>query len=285
MAMIDVNGTTLYYEDTGPGSTGETIVFSHGLLWGTELFAPQLAALRKRYRCIAWDHRGQGRSETDRRNTIGLELVWHDAARLLERLALGPVHFCGLSMGGFIAMRMAVFRPELIQSLILIETSADEEPQENLARYRMLARVVKLLGPHVVQRRVLPIMLGKTILTDPARRAEVSRYSDLMARRDDIWRAVNGVIDRAPIRDELARITAPTLVIVGEEDVATPPEKAERIAAAISGSKLVRIPRAGHSSTVEEPGAVTAAIEGFLSTLPQIRSWSTFQSGRQGWVR
>jgi pimeloyl-ACP methyl ester carboxylesterase len=92
-----------------------------------------------------------------------------------------------------------------------------------------------------------------------------------MASRKDIWRAVNGVVDRAPIHGDLGRITAPTLVVVGEEDVATVPEKAERLAAGIRGAKLVRIPRAGHSSTVEEPAAVTAAIESFLATLPPIR--------------
>jgi 3-oxoadipate enol-lactonase len=111
MPMIEVNGTRLYYEDTGPGSTGETIAFSHGLLWSTELFAPQIAALRGRYRCIAWDHRGQGRSAADHRNTIGIELVWQDAMRLLGQLGCGPVHFAGVSMGGFVALRAAAFRP------------------------------------------------------------------------------------------------------------------------------------------------------------------------------
>ena len=100
--MIDVNGTRLYYEDTGPGSTGETIVFSHGLLWCTALFAPQIAALRDRYRCIAWDHRGQGQSAIDHRNCIGIELVTQDAIALLAGLGTGPVHFVGLSMGGFV---------------------------------------------------------------------------------------------------------------------------------------------------------------------------------------
>ncbi len=271
MPTIEVNGTKLYYEDTGPGSTGETIAFSHGLLWGTELFAPQIAALRGRYRCVAWDHRGQGRSAPDHRHTIGLELVWHDAMRLLEQVVGGPVHFCGVSMGGFVAMRMAAFRPDLVRSLILVETSADPEPLENVGRYRMLTAAVKLLGPRVVMRRVRPIMLGKTILTDPMRRGEVERFTEVMGRRKDIWRAVNGVIDRAPIHGDLGRITVPTLVLVGEEDVATVPEKAERIAAAIRGAKLVRIPRAGHSSTVEEPAAVTAALESFLATLPPIR--------------
>ncbi|HEU4404869.1 MAG TPA: alpha/beta fold hydrolase [Polyangiaceae bacterium] len=267
MAMIEVNGTSLYVEDTGPGSTGETVAFSHGLLWGTELFAPQIAALRGRYRCIAWDHRGQGKSAPDHRHCIGMELVWQDAVALLEKLAPGPVHFVGLSMGGFVAMRLAARRPELVRSLVLIETSADPEPLENVPRYRLLVRVVRVLGPRAVKSRVEPIMLGRTILADPARAAERRRYAEIMMRRRDVWRAVNGVIDRAGVYDELARIEAPTLVLAGDEDVATVPAKAERLQAAIAGAKLVRVPRAGHSSSVEEPAAVTSAIEAFLASL------------------
>ena len=63
MPMIRANGTALYYEDTG--GTSVPVVFSHGLLWDTKLFAPQIAVLRDRYRCIAYDHRGQGRSADD----------------------------------------------------------------------------------------------------------------------------------------------------------------------------------------------------------------------------
>lgn len=272
MPTIELNGTTLYYEDTGPGTTGETIVFSHGLLWGTELFAPQIAALRGRYRCIAWDHRGQGRSAADHRDAIGIELVWQDATLLLEALKVDRVHFCGLSMGGFVAMRMASRRPDLVRSLMLLETSADPEPIENLGRYRLLTRVVKLIGPRIVQSRVLPIMFGKTILTDRTRRDELARYGELLSRRRDIWRAVNGVIDRAGIHDELSRIHVPTLVVVGDEDVATPPPKAERIVAGIKGASLAHIARAGHSSSVEEPAAVIAAMETFLRSLPAARS-------------
>jgi pimeloyl-ACP methyl ester carboxylesterase len=272
MATIEVNGTELYYEDTGPGTTGETIVFSHGLLWGTELFAPQIEALRARYRCIAYDHRGQGRSAADHRETIGMELVWQDAVALLEALQTGPVHFCGLSMGGFVAMRMAARRPDLVRSLILIETSSDPEPIENVGQYRLLTRVVRFVGTWPVKSRVAPIMLGKTILTERARHSEVERFMAVMTRRRDIWRAVNGVIDRAGVHDELKRIVAPTLVVVGDEDVATPRAKAEKIASAIARAKLVGIPRAGHSSTVEEPVAVNAAIEAFLTALPEARA-------------
>lgn len=265
MPMIEVNGTSLYYEDTGAGS--ETIVFSHGLLWGTEMFAPQIAALRDRYRCIAWDHRGQGRSAADHRHCIGMELLWQDAVALLDKLGVSRVCFVGLSMGGFVAMRVAARNPELVKKLILIETTIGPEPLENVRRYRLLNTIYRTLGPRVLAKRVGPIMLGRTILSDPAREGEVERFIQLMTRRRDIWRAVNGVIDRTGISEaELARIDVPTLVLVGDEDVATPHAKAQQVAASIAGARLVTIPRAGHSSSVEEPAAVTAAIESFLQS-------------------
>lgn len=272
MPTIDVNGTTLNYVDTGPGSTGETIAFSHGLLWGVELFEPQIAALKDRYRCIAWDHRGQGKSAADPgRECIGMELVWQDAVALLETLKPGPVHFCGLSMGGFVGMRMGARRPDLVKSLMLLETSSDPEPAENVPKYRTLTKMVRVLGATlsrpIIKSRVAPIMVGKTILGDASRKADLARFTEIMGRRGDIWRAVNGVIDRAGIHAELGRVTVPTLVLVGEEDVATVPAKAEKIAGAIKGAKLVRIPRAGHSSSVEEPAAVTSALEEFLRGL------------------
>jgi len=265
MPIAEVNGTALYFEDTGPGSTGKTIAFMHGLLWGTELFAPQINALRARYRCIAWDHRGQGRSGPEGRHTIPMELVWQDAVSLLHHLGVTRAHVCGLSMGGFVGMRLASRQPALVDKLVLIETSSEPEPVENVGRYRMLSKVYRALGPRPIAGRVAPIMMGTSILADKARKAEVDGYVKLMTRRRDVWKAVNGVIDRAGIADwELAQIRAPTLVIVGDEDVATPRPRAEGIVSRIAGATLVVIPRAGHSSTVEEPTEVTRHIEEFL---------------------
>jgi pimeloyl-ACP methyl ester carboxylesterase len=86
----------------------------------------------------------------------------------------------------------------------------------------------------------------------------------LAGNRRSVWRAVNGVIERQGVEDELQRIVAPTLVIAGEEDTATPPDDVERLAALIPKAQLVRIPAAGHSSTIEQPALVTAAIRRFL---------------------
>jgi pimeloyl-ACP methyl ester carboxylesterase len=87
--------------------------------------------------------------------------------------------------------------------------------------------------------------------------------------RIGVERALGGVIARAGVEDEIAKITAPTLVVVGDEDVATVPAKAERIRDLIPGAKLAVIPRAGHSSTIEEPDAVNAALASFLAEVAQ----------------
>ena len=263
MPKVAVNGTELHVEDTG--GPGETILFSHGLLWNTALFAPQVAALRDRYRCVAYDHRGQGRSADDARKVIDMDLLTDDVVALIDALGLGRVHFCGLSMGGFVGMRLAARHPQRVRSLMLCDTSAEPEPPESVPKYKRMNMAARWLGPRVVMPQVMPILFGKTALADPARAADRREWQDqLNKNRRSIWRAVNGVLYREPVLDELPKIGAPTLVIVGDEDVATVPAKAQRIASGIPHARLAVIPDAGHSSTVEQPAAVNAAIRSFL---------------------
>lgn len=263
MPFLNVNGTRLYYEDTG--GSGEPLVFSHGLLWSCRMFDKQVAALKDRYRCIAFDHRGQGQSDVWKVDTVDMETVYADAVGLIEQLGVGPCHFAGLSMGGFVGMRMAARRPDLLRSLILLETTADPEPEENVPRYKALNFTARWLGLRLVADRVMRIMFGRTFLEDPARSVERAEWRRrLVENRRDIWRAVNGVIRRRGVYEELSRIKTPTLVLVGAEDVATVPAKAERIHAAVAGSKLVKLPRGGHTSSVEEPELMNAALVSFL---------------------
>src|SRR5712692_7413714 len=163
MPIIRVNGAELYYEEHGGGS--DTIIFAHGLLWSCRMFDDQIAALKDRYRCIAFDFRGQGRSEVTR-DGYDMDTLSEDAAALIEALNCAPCHFVGLSMGGFIGMRLAARRPELIKSLILLETSSDPEPSENIAKYKQFNLVARWLGLGLVVDRVMPIMFGQKFLTD-----------------------------------------------------------------------------------------------------------------------
>lgn len=267
MPDVELNGARIHYRTAGSGP--ETVVFAHGLLWSSEMFAPQIEALSDRYRCIAFDFRGQGRSQVTDAG-YDMDTLAVDAAALIERLGAAPCHLVGLSMGGFVAMRVAARRPELVRSLILLETSADAEPSENVPRYRLLNFVARWFGLSLVTSRVMPIMFGEKFLTDDGRTTERAHYRAILSanHRIGISRAVRGVIDRQPIAPELGRIRAPTLVLVGDQDVATVPAKSARIRDLIPGATLVTIPGAGHTSTLEEPAAVTAAIESFLATRP-----------------
>ena len=114
MATFHGNGTAIYYEDTGRHAL--PIVFSHGLLWNTELFAPQIAVLKDRFRFIAYDHRGQGKSADGTGRAIGIDTLTNDAATLIEGLGLGRVHFCGLSLGGIVGMRLRLNGSKRISS-------------------------------------------------------------------------------------------------------------------------------------------------------------------------
>jgi pimeloyl-ACP methyl ester carboxylesterase len=266
MPRITVNGCEIYYEEVGAGP--QTVVFAHGLLWSGRMFEAQVAALSGRYRCVTFDFRGQGQSEVTA-SGYDMDTLSEDAAALVEKLHLAPCHFLGLSMGGFVGMRLAARRPELVRSLILMETSADPEPPENVPRYRMLSRVARWLSMRLVAGKVLPIMFGRKFLSDPARAEEREKWRQCLLANDKIGtsRATEGVITRLPVDNEIPAIRVPTLILCGDQDVATPPAKAERIRSLIPGSRCVIIPGAGHSSSIEEPAAVNAAIAKFLAEL------------------
>jgi 3-oxoadipate enol-lactonase len=275
MPTIRVNGASLHYEEQGVGP--ETVVFAHGLLWSGRMFDAQVAELsvpdpgevNPRYRCITFDFRGQGKSEVTA-DGYDMDTLTDDAAALIEALGAAPCHFVGLSMGGFIGMRLAARRPGLLRSLVLMETSADPEP--NVLKYRLLGGVVRLLGKRgfaLVMGKVMRIMFGRTFLEDPAREAErrLWRERGMENHPVGILRALDGVIERRAVYDELDRIALPTLVMVGDQDVATVPAKAGRIAGRIPGAKLVTIPGAGHTSSVEEPEFVNRTLAEFLSSV------------------
>lgn len=263
MPHIQVNGVKLYYTDTnGPGK--ETIVFSHGLLWSGAMFAAQVEHLKSRYRVITYDHRGQGQSEV---TAVGYDMdtLAEDALALIKVLGVAPCIFAGLSMGGFIGMRLAARHPEVISKLILMETSAQAEPGANIPRYHLLCGIVKLFGTRPVTHAVMKIMFGQKFLQDDKRK-ELRHFwvRQLQQNKRSIVKAVYGVTKRTGVENELGAIKCPTLIIVGDQDAATVPDKARFIHGQIPVSQLVIIPGAGHTSSVEEPEEVNRAIDGFL---------------------
>lgn len=263
MPEVVIRGARLSYLERGKGSP---VVLSHGFLWSGRMFDAQVAALESRFRCLAYDHRGQGNSEVTE-SGYSIDELAEDAAALIQKLGAAPCHFVGLSMGGFVGMRLAARRPELIKSLSLLETAAGAEPLFKVFKYRALGAIAKVAGLKPVAGAAMKTMFGRKFLTDPSRaalRAEQRRLLEANSLPGMLRTLKSAIVERPAIEGELSSIRCPTLVIVGEQDVATVPAKSERIHALIAGSRLVVVPGAGHTSTVEEPEAINAALVPFI---------------------
>ncbi|MFD2416852.1 alpha/beta fold hydrolase [Amycolatopsis pigmentata] len=265
MPTVTANGATIAYHDEGPRDA-PTVLFGHGLLFGGWMFRPQIAALRDRYRCVTLDWRGQGESPAAA-GDYGMDTLAADAVALIGELGLAPVHWVGLSMGGFVGQRLAARHPHLLRSLTLLGTSAAAEDRRAAREYKLLGWFQRFFGVKPVLGNVAPLLFGPTFLSDPASEPIIGEWAHRLASidRSALRRAVFGVADRAPVEPEITTIVAPTLVVTGADDRATPPERARRIAALIPGAELHIIGDCGHSSTLEQPSVITKLLDEFLT--------------------
>ena len=193
MPTIRVSDVELFYQESGHGP--ETLVFSHGLLMDHSMFAAQGSALESRYRVIAYDHRGQGQSP-DPGHGYDMDTLTQDAAALVRALNAAPCHFAGLSMGGFVGMRLAARHPELVRSLILMNTGAGKEGLLNRIRYGFLAHLVKVISPRPFVPIAVKELFGATTRRNPAKQAlrwhdphtSASRAVVLAAEKRGTWK-------------------------------------------------------------------------------------------------
>jgi pimeloyl-ACP methyl ester carboxylesterase len=229
------------------------------------MFHPQIQVLREHWRCVAFDFRGQGKSELTETG-YDVETLTQDTAALIGALQLAPCHFVGLSMGGFVGMRLATRHHGLLRSLALLDTSADAEPRLAMASYWIMAQVARWLGLRPVLPQIMEVMFAPRFLHDPGRAAlrRQCRQQLLANRNSGVLQALQGIIARRSIIDEIAAIRIPTVILVGTRDVPTPPPVARRIQERIKDSKLVLLRDAGHTSTLEAPEEVSAILQGFL---------------------
>jgi pimeloyl-ACP methyl ester carboxylesterase len=130
-----------------------------------------------------------------------------------------------------------------------------------------MGRVYRITGISPLRRTVTRLMFGPGFRADPASQPTLDEWTRRLRHcsRAAISDAVRAVADRASVEQEITAITAPTLVIVGADDVPTPPRHAERIARRIAGSRLVQLPNCGHSSTLEQPEIITQLLCAFYS--------------------
>jgi 3-oxoadipate enol-lactonase len=262
MPRAEVNGQHLHYQDVGSGEPA--VLFSHGLLMDHSMFAPQLAALSQRWRCIVWDERGHGQTLT----SPDAFTYWdsaRDALGLLDHLTIEQAVLVGQSQGGFLSLRAALMAPERVRALILIASQDRSEDPPNVANYERLLAAFKAPGgpPQQVLDSVTGLILGPGA-PDIGRWQQSWRYTPL----DTLDQVFTTVLKRRDdVHGRLAELTMPILVIHGEADGAIEPSAAKRLAGDLPNAELVLIPGAAHAPNYSHPDAVNPHIERFLSSL------------------
>jgi 3-oxoadipate enol-lactonase len=239
--------------DGPPGAP--VLVLSHALGLSMAMWDPQLEGLSRALRVVRYDHRGHGGSPvTPGPYTIGE--LGGDLVKLLDRLGLERVSFCGVSLGGMVGLWLAANAPERVDRLVLCGTAARmPRPEDYAARARLVRqRGMAAIADGVIGRWFTP--------TFPNRRPDLVAWirSLLLATQPEGYAGACEAVASMDLRDDLARIGAPTLLIAGAEDPATPPELSGEIARRVKSATVVVTPGASHLANVEQPEAITGQI-------------------------
>lgn len=263
MPTISVNGVSLYYELHGPAEA-EVLVLSNGVLMNTASWGLQVPALSGRYRLLLHDCRGMGRSEHPA-GPYTMEGHADDLAALLDALKIEKAHIGGISYGAEVSLAFALRHPQRTRSLFLSSAVSHSDP--------VLAGLVGIWSaaarrkdPRLLYQVSYPLNFSDRYLA--ANHAALEAASERYKLLDlDAVLELFLCFERLNLTAELHRITAPTLVLVGEEDILKPRKYSEIIAREIPGAKLVVVPGAGHALCLEQPEVFNALLLGFLAVL------------------
>lgn len=262
MPTVSLNGTEIHWRDAGTGP--DTVLLLHAFPLHSGMWSRQLSALEKRHRVIAVDYRGLGKSGPPPEAST-LDLLAEDVRALLAHLRIERTAVAGLSMGGYLSLELYRQAPALFRGLALCDTRAGADTEEGKAGREQFARTALERGLSWVADEMTPKLLKAD--PDPAVVKEVRRLIQ-DGTPAGVAAAQRGMARRPDSTSLLAKITCPTLVIVGEGDTLTPPAESEKMAAAVKGARLVKIPDAGHLANIENPDVFNAALTSFVDGLP-----------------
>ena len=262
MSTASVNGTEIHYRDSG--TSKDVVLLLHAFPLHSGMWTRQMAALSARHRVIAPDYRGLGKSAVPP-EVSSLDLLAQDVRALLQHLRIERAAVAGLSMGGYVAFELYRQAPALFRGLALCNTRAGADADEGKATREQFAKTALERGLSWVADEMVPKLLRRE--PDPAVMKEVrSLISEGMPA--GVAAAQRGMARRPDSAPTLATISCPTLVVTGEEDTLIPPAESEKMAKAVKGAKLVKVPRAGHLPNLENPDAFNAALTAFVDGLP-----------------
>jgi pimeloyl-ACP methyl ester carboxylesterase len=262
MEALRANGLEIAYVRAGEGPP---LVLAHGAAVDSRMWRPQLVALADEFSVVAWDEPGAGRS-SDVPAGFALADYANCLAALVRALDLGPAHLAGLSWGGTVAQELYRQHPELVATLVLVDTYAGWKG--SLPAEEVRARVEGVRQMVAAADHLFDPTLPGLFACDPP--PELVRLMEAMAAdvRPESMSTALEVMAEADLRDLLPRIAVPTLLVWGELDARSPLSVARQFEDAIPDAKLVVIPGAGHVSNLEAPELFNDVVRGFCRAHP-----------------
>lgn len=267
MPIASINGVDLNYEIHGQG---EAIVFLHGYTGSTRDWANQMSVLSSRYRVIALDQRGHGKSAAlSREDDYSVEIFVDDVLAVLKRLDIKRCCLVGHSLGGFIALQLAVEHPEVLSALVLVDTAAGRfDTVPNFAQLRQkldeLARTQGMAAAFEYDAANNPQRIEK-FQKHPELR-EVIRQKLLMTSVDGYIYVSKAIGRWRPVESRLSEIGVPALIYWGDEDLPFA-EAVQVLKKGIANSELVTVGGVGHSPHEEAPDDFNEALLKFLGRI------------------
>jgi pimeloyl-ACP methyl ester carboxylesterase len=258
MSEITVDTKRIFYTEKG---SGPALVLVHGFPLDHRVWEAQLEALSANCRVIALDLPGFGRSKCS--EPFSMSSQADDLHTMLEKIGALPCMLGGLSMGGYVALAYVRKYPSDLNGLILVDTRSEADTPEGKAGRMKMIESVRTGGSKAVADAMMPKMLSPESATSRPHLVQKLRTIMEDCPPLTIEHALLAMRDRPDLREELASIAVPTLIIVGDHDVITPPEMSQYMQRQISHSTLAVVKGAGHMAIMEQPEQVNSALRKF----------------------
>jgi pimeloyl-ACP methyl ester carboxylesterase len=263
VAYVDVEGTKLYWEDSGDG---DPLLLIQGLGFSGAMWFRLLPALEARYRVIRYDARGIGRSDVPE-GPYSVYRMADDAAAVLDAAGVDRAHVFGCSLGGLVAQEVGLSHPDRVRSLILCCThTAGPEAVMPGEKVMDMLRNRATMTPEDAARASIDVGYAATTPRDRIEE-DIAKRLEFPTSNEGYTNQLMAGLGYPGTKDRLHQIAVPTLIITGDADQMVPPANSDIIAGAIAGARKVVIPGGGHVIFTDAPDAVSGAMLEFLGAV------------------
>ncbi len=264
---IRIGDISISYLLKEAGPVDQTVVFVHGFPFNKNMWIPQLEGLPPAIRGIAMDVRGHGNS-TMGHGFFSVDVFAKDLLVFLRKMAIKRAVICGISMGGYIALRAYQILPEVFAGLVLCDTNSVAD--DNAAKQKRFDTIQSVLknGKRAFSIGFVNNVFGQKAIAENDEAIDLIKSSIRRNTESSICATLLALASRTDTTDSLNDITVPTLVVRGEEDRITPREQSDILVSGIPNATYLEIPHCGHLPNLEDATRFNMELIGFLDRIP-----------------